>query len=119
MYRVRELPPAEWDRLRAVDDGFVPPSPETSKVIVVETEMGEIVGRWFVLTAAHLEGCWVAPKYRGTQVFGRLSAGTKRVLHEANIPVVFSFAGTPDISALMRRVGFTPLPLEPFTLEVK
>src|SRR5678816_4442085 len=80
--RMRELPREEWDaKLVGTEVGpFAQQLPPESKLIVVEDELGRVVGTWAVMRYVHVEGLWIEPSHRK---HGRVGAYLMRGMREA------------------------------------
>lgn len=67
---IRALPPEEWSRLEArfKANGSPLPSPRFAQIVVAE-EAGDIVGLVTVQLVPHMEPIWVAPAFRGQQLW--------------------------------------------------
>lgn len=64
--RIRELPPEELPRLRAVLEAYREGVDErTAKMVVAEDAHGAIVATWGIFATVHVEPLWVAPQHRG------------------------------------------------------
>src|SRR4030043_137058 len=116
---VRELPLEEWDRVRNLGHfatcGL--PNPEYSRILVVETDEGQIVGIWFAMNVVHLEGLWIEPSHRGKSAVGRkLLYGMMKFLKNENVKNVFTLSIEPYITRLALHAGFKQLPGEALVL---
>jgi len=115
---LRELPRAEWGRLRGVgeiqgvDLGEVAAAvPADSRILVVEDEDGAIVGTWTVMRYVHVEGLWIAPAHRKRgSVARRLVAGMRQVAREWCVRAVLTGCATGEVQQLLERVGGVELP---------
>src|SRR5216684_2037351 len=90
-YRVRQLPVAEWERLRPLPfaaNGL--PDPNTALILVGETAAGEIVGIWALLLQPMLDGLWIHPDHRGTTIASRLAKAMNTLLTEYEVPHAFT-----------------------------
>lgn len=107
----RQLPVAEWDKLRAFspfDQGL--PNPDHWRVIVAE-EDGAIVGHCSLFDTVHWDAFYVHPDHRGkATVFGGLIREGLQMLEEAGVHLVHSTVSNsrPDMQALLERFGYTP-----------
>lgn len=119
---VRELPPEEWYKLRAVMpqgfDGL--PNPGRSRVAVVE-EGGEIRGFWFVFATIHVEPLWIHEDLRANAGIVRRMWGTIReILHNMWEgtgglfgDVAFAIINDDDLPRklpMAKRLGFVKVP---------
>lgn len=106
---VRQLPPDEWERLRALPfaTNGLPPNPELTAILVAENAEGAIVGVWAAMTAVHLDGLWVAPEYRRTsRVAMKLLRGMKDMLLRLGVVQSFTIASSTEVLVLALKAGF-------------
>ena len=88
MWTTRLLPPDEWDKLKGTELETLAPylNPEHTRIIVVENEVGQIVGCWSLLQFTHAEGLWIAPEHRnGSGVFRRLIIQLRKEIGRAHV----------------------------------
>lgn len=110
-YTVRQLPPAEWDRLLGLPFARAGlPNPDLTAIFVAEDAAGAIVGIWAAMTAVHLDGLWIDPAHRDTTIAGRLLRTMKAFLTEKQIPVSFTVISDPAVMVLAHKGGFTRYP---------
>lgn len=119
---VRELPPEEWWKLRAiVPEGYGMPNPGNSRVVTVEDEGGKIVGFWFVFATLHVEPFSLDEAYRGNPgILKRMWAGVRGILDSmregsGGLFGNIAFAVIPDVDLprtlpMARRLKFQKLP---------
>jgi hypothetical protein len=127
-WRVRELEPDEWDRLRGIPPfDRVGPMDAAGRaghvrMVVAETPDGKIVGYWMLFDAVHAEPMWIAEEFRhNPALIRRLWGKTRELLQEAGIPVAFAFiaeGALPTNLPQALRLGFQPLKGELFYLFV-
>lgn len=110
MSDVRVLDPSEFDRLKTIEEGFVPDSEQA--VVIVAEEEGEIIGRTMLLTIAHVEGTWVHPEHRKGTVLARLIQKLEREAKTKGLTKILAYS-FPDTDDYLHRLGFTE---EPFTV---
>lgn len=109
---VRELPPAEWDKLQAAPLGqaYGLPDPRAARVLVAETADGTLVGCWAACVTVHLDGLWVAPDYRKPSfVASKLLAAMRVLLRQAGIRHSFTMVEDPAVLILALKAGFEKL----------
>jgi hypothetical protein len=121
----RELPPQEWDRLR----DFEPfsskglPSADRTRILVLESPAGAIVGWWFLFLAYHAEPLWIHPDYRGKAAsVGRLVKGMQNLLADEGTLSAFALIGTGAedvIRTQAERMGFEKIPADIYLLSPK
>lgn len=119
--RTRILPPDEWPRLKGTEAEKVWPrfDPSNTRVLVVEDEAGEIVATWALLRVVHAECIWVAPKHRGAfKVARRLLRGLREIAAEWGAKRVLTGSVSPEVTALIEKVGGKPMPCDLFVLPV-
>src|SRR5262245_30715389 len=106
---IRELPPDEWDRLRAMPFGSQGlPDPQLAKVLVAEDEDGEIVGIWAAMTVVMLDGLWIKPTHRRvTWLAMKLLRAMRTLLVGLGVRQSFTIASTSDVLVLALKAGFT------------
>lgn len=67
----RFLEDHEWDRAKTFGN-FPRPKPEYSKIVIAETEDGQVAGYWVLQMALHLEPLFIEDRYRGKVRVDRL-----------------------------------------------
>lgn len=110
---VAELPPARWPDLAGTELAVVWPilTPATGRILVVLNDRDEILGCWALLSAAHVEGLWIAPdERRHGRVFRQLLRGMAGWVAEAELPGVLTTAITPAIADYLTRRGARAVP---------
>jgi len=119
----RILPVEEWDRIEDAGLSALLPycEPQNIAVMVVEDDAGKIVACVSALRVTHFEGLWIAPEHRGDAgAFSALIHAAYAVPREHGEKWVFggAEAGDEQMSALCRRLGGHPLPVEFFAMPV-
>ncbi len=117
----RELPVQEWARLVGTELETVWPalSPAYVRVLGVE-DKGQLVGCWAMVQAAHAEGVWVHPDYRGRASVARhLWAGMQQFAKEAGVRGVFTGSVSEDVTRLILSHGGKELPGQHFILPLE
>lgn len=121
-WRVRELPTAEFYRLRTVPpytqlpEGVLPDA--RARIIVVERKNSDgswrIVRHWAAFNAVHVEPLWAEPAERGNPATAKaLMREMKAILDDDGVIDAFAIiadADAGDMLPLARRAGFTLLP---------
>jgi len=112
---VRELPPEEWDRLLVFEpfNSKGLPSPERTRILVVENPAREIVGWWFLFAALHAEPLWLREDYRKAGTTRRMIRGMQKLLVEVGAGSAFALIAENDLGHLppiAARLGFERLP---------
>ncbi len=116
----RILPPAEWHRLVGTEAESIVPGldPVDTRVLVVEAD-GEIVGTWVLLRMVHAECVWIAPAHRKrASVAVRLLTGMGDLARAWGVRSVWTGALTPDVMALIDRIGGVPIPGQHYAIPV-
>jgi hypothetical protein len=112
----RELPPEEWDRLREFEPfsskGL--PSADRTRILVLETPDGRLVGWWFLFLAYHAEPLWIHPDYRRKAAsVGRLVKGMQDLLVAEGCTGAFALIGDAAdevVRTQAARLGFERIP---------
>src|SRR5438874_13202440 len=111
-YTARELPQADWDRVR----GLPPfqelgglPDPAGATIVVVE-DGGRIVASWFAVPFTHLEGVWIDPLARRSKVSALLLTEMKATLQKYGVQVAFTIALTDQVKEVAEHAGFEVVP---------
>lgn len=100
-------------------EGLQPP-PETTSLLVVEDEAGDVVGTWSLAILPHLEGFWVRPDHRQkAAVVKALLVHMFRHLRTAGVDIVLTHAPGEHIDEFLIRLGGEPLPGRAFKLPIK
>lgn len=119
MLRSRLLPRDEWPRLANTELAEAELLPAGSEIVVVEVD-DEIVACWGVFRMVHVEGCWVAPAYRGNAgVWRRLLTGMHHTAQAMGAHTVLTASLAPEVSALLDKLGATELPGRHYVLPIR
>lgn len=116
----RVLPPEEWHRLEGTEAETVWRhfSPENTRVLVVE-DGRRIVATWTMLRVVHAECIWIADSHRGSfAIARRLLRGLRDIALEWGVNRVVTGSVSPDVTALIKKVGGESLPCESFVIPV-
>jgi hypothetical protein len=97
--------------------GFLPPDPDTSKVIAAIDELGEIHAFWCLIQVVHAEPIWISPELRGTTLVGRLWKAVRETLATCGIPIGFCFAADEIVANYLSRLGLQELAFRTFLFE--
>ncbi len=106
-YKTRLLPPEDWERLRPLPfatNGL--PDSNAALIIVTENSAGEIVGLWSLLLMPFLDGLWVHPEHRGTNIAGQLLREMKATLDMHGVLHAFTLVESPAVAVLAEKAGF-------------
>lgn len=108
---VRELPEAEWWRMRAYEpftSGGLP-EPGHWRIIVAE-DGGEIVAFSCIFLAFHCEPTWIAPDHRHhPKLLLDLWRGVRQTIADLGEGQVFATA-SPAVAEMWAKLGFRPSP---------
>lgn len=117
----RILPPEEWHRLAGTEvESIVPGLDRTHTAVLVVEDDGTIVGTWVLMRMAHVECFWIAPDRRGKAgVAARLLRSMRALVQAWGVSCPITGAVTPEMSAMIRRLGGIPLPGEHFALPMR
>ena len=110
---IEELNPAQFDVLRTVHEGFVPPD---GSAAIVARDGGEIVGRVFLMAPVHVEGPWVKEDLRGHTLGYRLMEAAAQKAKECGVSKLFAYAADATLANYLGRLGYKQ---EPFTVWTK
>lgn len=120
---VRELPIAEWEKLRdfpPFDIAGIPSSDEHFKILVAEVD-GRIIGLCGLSTQIHWDPWFIDPTHQGKSgVFRALVAeglGILRAVGAAGVHTTVPL-DRPDLVDLVQRFGFIDAPGKLFLLNV-
>lgn len=120
--RARTLPKAEWARLSHTH-AAVPweqLDPESTSVIVVETDEGNIVGCHTLTYLLHAEFLWIHPDYRKRpSVARRLWDAVRVTVKRCGARGFITAAVDDEVRELIAHVGGKQLPGEHYLVEVK
>jgi len=110
----RLLPQREWDRLSGTPLCAIlaTHTEDDCKVLVVETDEGQIVGQWALVGLPHLEGIAIDPHHqKGGAVGRRLLQGMRALLKAQGIPTVLTAAADGDthVAGLLAHLGASPV----------
>lgn len=97
----------EWPRLREFMSLENVPNPALSRIVVAETETGELAAILGAQMTIHMEPLYIRKKFRHAVRFDKLAAKIEEVLGHKNY---FCFSETPLIEKMLKFVGFVTLP---------
>lgn len=115
----RILPHAEWGKLRGTEvEPLIPGlNPLLTHVLVVEDAADMIIGTWVLVYLPHVECFWIDPTHRGKAgVAARLLREMRRLLHVCGVGCPITGSATPEMTAMITRLGGVKLPGEHFAL---
>lgn len=118
--KVRFLPQSEWSAKLADTPwaGVVAP-PETTDLLIVEDDAGDVIGTWSVVILPHLEGFWVRPDHRfKAAVVKTLLSSMFDHLRRAGVTEVLTHAPGEAVDGFLTRLGGRALPGRAFSLPV-
>ena len=117
----RVLAPEEWAaKLVGTSLAQAAYDPAEAFVLVVENAEGEVVGCWSAVNTVHVEGIWERPDHRGHAGVGRaLLVGMVQELQARGVREVLTNADTPEIEAMLQKVGAIRLPGTCWLLKVR
>ena len=109
--RARVVDPADWQTVLAGTElGKVTLSPDHSIVLVVEVD-GVVAACWAAINTVHVEGIEVLPPFKGDPGVARaLLSGMADELRKQGIGEVLTQAATPEMEAMIERVGGERVP---------
>jgi hypothetical protein len=106
---IRRLHPSEFDLLKGVDDGFMP-DPARSIALVAQNTT-RILGRLFLMAPSHVEGIWLDPDWRGSNLFRDMMNAMELEARSEGISKLFAYSTRPEICHyLERRCDYAKLP---------
>jgi hypothetical protein len=117
----RILPPEEWARLAGTEaEPLVSVlDPVETRVLVVE-DGAEVVGCWVLLRLVHAECVWIAPAHRTRgRVAAYLLSGMRAMARLWGARTVITASVSPDVDALIGKLGGQELPGRHFALPVE
>lgn len=114
----RVLPVDEWPRLgHTYLAPLVPHLPVDAQVVVVENDLGAIVGCWALFRMPHLEGCWIDPQdRRHGSVARQLLAGVGEAAAAWGATRAVTASLDREVTELLERLGAEALPGDHFVL---
>jgi len=117
----RVLPPEEWAaKLQGTALAQAIYDPDNAFVIVVEDAEGQVVACWSAVNTVHVEGIWIHPDHRRRVAVGRaLLTAMFEELRSLSVGEVITNADTPEVEAMLRTIGATPLPGSSWLLKVE
>ena len=118
----RFLPPDEWHKLEGTPFGPLREqmSPETTQLLVVEDDLGVVVGTWAVVILPHLEGFWVHPDHQGKAgVAKNLLREMFRHLKAAGLPQILTHAPQSTVAGFLERLGAKPIQGSAYILPIE
>lgn len=116
MVTYRTLVKTEYDSLREVSDGFVPP-PESS-IAILARDGEQTVGRVLLVAPAHVEGIWVEESYRDRKVADNLMKKAESEARACHVKRLFAYAISPAIERRLEGLGYKKQELTVWTKEL-
>lgn len=112
--KIEVLTPEEW----SAPDGIVMPA--GSILIGVKDEDGRVVARSGIVSIPHIEGTWVAPEKRKTNLAFRMIRTLEHVARRTGKTHIFAFAldEQPEVGDYLRRLGYEKHPISVWTKKV-
>lgn len=119
-YSLRLLAREDWHELARTELApILDTLPADSRVVVVSTEDGEIVGTWACIRYMHVECLGIALEHRKRGRVGMLLlAGMRTIARAWGFNVVLTGAISEDVRDLIIHQGGTPLPGEHFVMPI-
>ncbi len=105
--KYRFLETEEWPRLEGFLEKDKIPNPQISKVVIAETEHGDIAGFCVTQLAVHTEPLFIVPKYRHAVRLDRLAKKVHEAIGHKNY---FAFSETPIIERILKFLDYEKLP---------
>lgn len=107
----RELPRAEWSKLKGTElEAVAPHLTDAARVLVVE-DGDEVIGCWAFFPVVHAEGVWIADTHRGkSAVARRLMRGMREIVCSMGATVMATAAITDDVRGVIEGLGGVELP---------
>lgn len=124
MITTRELPEAEWDRLKSVepfDKAGLPPANGHWRVLVAEDETNTIVGCVSLHTQVHFDPWWIAESQRANpNVVRGLIHSSVAILKDLSIDHVFATIDQThkQTQAVAEHFGFERAPGQLYLLDL-
>jgi hypothetical protein len=113
---IRVLKPEEYHLLKQAPDEFIP-DPSMS-VAVAALEDGKLVGKVLMIIIPHLEGPWIAEKYRSRLMMAQGFNLMIDELRRRGLKKIFAFAANPEIEGYLKRMDFTSEPMTVWSKEI-
>jgi GNAT superfamily N-acetyltransferase len=115
--KIQRLRDSAYDALDHVADG-VKPDPRSTITGVVTDDKGEIIGRIFLMSPAHVEGVWVREDLRKQGVFTDMVRWVEQQARSIGISKVFAYGADAYMDRQIERLGYTKQPLTVWTKEI-
>jgi len=105
--RVRVLKEKEWPELGDLDMAAILPfvKPENIRIVVVESDEGQIVATWAAIRQVEFEGIWIHPEHRNAGVIRGLLQATKEAAKEWANSYGVTWSKDPVLSRQIERMG--------------
>jgi N-acetylglutamate synthase-like GNAT family acetyltransferase len=114
--KVERLPEDQYDVLMEVEDGYCP-DPNGS-IVVVARDDGEVVGRMFLLSLAHIEGTWINKQHRNGTLAVRMIKLMEKEAKNIGISSLFAYAKNEEVGGYLERLGYKRTELVVFEKEL-
>lgn len=114
--KIERLPDEQFDCLLEIEEGFAP-DPNNS-IVVVARDDGEIVGRMFLLSLAHIEGTWINAQHRNGTVLLRMIKLMESEASKVGLKTIFAYAKTEKVGSYLERLGYKKTEMTVFEKEI-
>jgi N-acetylglutamate synthase-like GNAT family acetyltransferase len=115
--KIQKLRTNAYDVLDTVAGGEKP-NPTNSVVMVATDEKGEVIGRIFLLTPAHIEGVWVKEQYRNQGIFTEMVGKMEQEAKTYGITTLFAYGVNEYMDRQIERLGYKKQPFTVWTKEI-
>lgn len=114
--KIERLPEDQYDVLMEIEEGFVPDP--NSSIVVVARDDGEVVGRMFLLSLAHIEGTWINAQHRNGTVLVRMIRLMEKEASNVGLKTIFAYAKTDNVASYLERLGYKRTEMAVFEKEL-
>jgi len=114
--KIERLPEDQYDSLLEIEEGYCPDP--NSSIVVVAKDDGEIVGRMFLLSLAHIEGTWINKQHRNGTIAFRMIKLMEQEAKKIGINTLFAYSKSDDVSGYMERLGYKKTDMVVFEKEI-
>ena len=116
MMEIVRLVPEQYQILAQVEEGFIPDRENSIALLAVE-DGKRIVGRMFLVAAAHIEGTWLAEDVRRGRTGFLLERRMEEEARKEGLKKLFAYT-PPELGHYMGRLGYKKLALEIWEKEI-
>ena len=118
--KARILPRDEWDKIDGmpISELLEFCRPEDVRIVVIETDSGEIAATTTMLRMTHMEGTWVSARHRNAGTVRALLRGAAHASKDWSPHWLVTGADSEQMREILSRMDAIKVPLEPYVIQL-